>query len=392
MSRTRSRVSLGWLLLWGAATAAQADTLAPFCKNPSITIGDGETHVGDLYFVSRNATVSGTQQGDLIGLGQAVIVNGEVTGDLVFLGQSVDIRGRVGDSVRVWGNTVTVSGTVSGDLLAFGNAVNILRGAHITGALRGFSGSLILDGTVDGDLDFVGGEAIISGSLGGNAKIKADTVQLDPAARIHGDLTYTARKEVELASPEIVGGHVQFTDKEREEADKRAKKESEPWLTFGGFAWWAWWTAGATLVGFLVLALFRRGLEATLVPLGNETMLDGLIGLGASVLIPVTAGLAMLLVIPIPASLLTLVLFLAVIYLAKLPVALWIGRKLLGLVGLSGASPYLAMACGMIVIYLARGIPFYIGWLVLFVTTWLGLGSMVLAVWARMQRTSSTAV
>ena len=87
----------------------------------------------------------------------------------------------------------------------------------------------------------------------------------------------------------------------------------------------------------------------------------------------------MLLVIAIPLSLLTLGLFVVALYLAKIPVALWTGRRILSLVGVHDPSPYLAFALGIVVLYLLFSLPFFLGRLIWLVTSWLGLGAMILA-------------
>ena len=63
---------------------------------------------------------------------------------------------------------------------------------------------------------------------------------------------------------------------------------------------------------------------------------------------------------------------------AKLPVAAWAGGRLLALAGRPVASPYAAMALGIVALYLLFAIP-YLGRLVWLVATWLGLGAMVLS-------------
>ena len=62
---------------------------------------------------------------------------------------------------------------------------------------------------------------------------------------------------------------------------------------------------------------------------------------------------------------------------AKIPVAVWAGGRLLAWAGRPDASPYLALLIGVVLLYLLFQSP-YIGWLIWFIATWLGLGTMVL--------------
>ena len=73
-----------------------------------------------------------------------------------------------------------------------------------------------------------------------------------------------------------------------------------------------------------------------------------------------------------------MLLFGVALYVAKLPIAVWAGGRLLALAGRPDASSYAAMAVGILVLYLLFAIP-WIGWLMWLAAAWLGFGAMVLA-------------
>ena len=86
----------------------------------------------------------------------------------------------------------------------------------------------------------------------------------------------------------------------------------------------------------------------------------------------------MVTLVGLPIGIATALLFGLALYAAKLPIAVWIGDRLLGLAGRPGASPYAAMALGVLLLYLLFAIP-YVGWLFWLAATWLGLGAMVVS-------------
>ena len=67
-------------------------------------------------------------------------------------------------------------------------------------------------------------------------------------------------------------------------------------------------------------------------------------GFTAFLLVPVAAVIAMVTLIGLPIGFAAALLFALALYAAKLPSAVWIGDRLLGLTGRPGASPYAAMA------------------------------------------------
>ena len=63
-------------------------------------------------------------------------------------------------------------------------------------------------------------------------------------------------------------------------------------------------------------------------------------GFTAFLLVPVAAVIAMVTLIGLPIGFAAALLFALALYAAKLPIAVWIGDRLLGLTGRPGASPY----------------------------------------------------
>ena len=148
--------------------------------------------------------------------------------------------------------------------------------------------------------------------------------------------------------------------------------------TAWGVLFWLWQTLAALLTGIVVVALFRRIVQRQVALLAEETTLSALLGFAAFLLVPVVAGIAIVTLVGLPIGFAAILLFGLALYAAKLPIAVWIGDRLLGLAGRSGASPYLAMALGVPLLYLLFAIPF-VGWLFWLAATWLGLGAMVVS-------------
>jgi len=365
-------LALPLVLAIGAPATAEDEN---FCKVDNLTIGNGETRLGDLYFFARNTIVAGVHDGDLIGFSASASISGTVNGDVMLMGQTIDITGTVHDSVRVWGQTVSVTGTIDGDLLSFSATTNIHPDATIKGNVIIVGGTSIIDGTVEQGVKVTSGEVLLNGLVRGDVEVRADRISLGPGAAIEGDLIYTARKELEIENADAVKGEIVF--KERVEDDE---DEDDPFLTTSGFFWWAWSMIAALLVGFVLLALFESKVPSLVASIDDEPMLGTLIGFGSFLVVPAACLLAILLVISLPLGVMTLVIFAVTLYLAKLPVALWVGRRILSAVGRPAASPFLCLALGILLLYALFAIPFYLGFVFKLVVTWLGLGTIILAV------------
>ena len=362
-----ARKSPLWLTLVVTLVAGPVPAGAQqFGAGPSVRVPSGETRQGDLYAAGESVEIVGRLDGDLVAAAQRIQTTGPIDGDLFAAGRTVDIRGPVGDSVRVAAEQLTVAATIDGDLVAAVNRLNVFDGARITGGVLAAGAFVQIDGTVDGDVRAGGGEVVIGGTVGGSANLRADRITLTPGARIDGDLDYQARTPLSPEETARVGGIVRF--------DERV----DDGITSGSVLFWSWQTAAALLSGLLAVALFRRPVRQLVSAIAGETTVGTLLGFAAFLIVPAASVLAMVTLVGLPVGLATVLLFVMALYVAKLPVAVWAGGRLLAVAGRPDASPYAAMAVGILVLYVLFAIP-YLGWLFWLIVTWLGLGAMVLS-------------
>ena len=270
-----------------------------------------------------------------------VVVDGQVDGDIFAAATIVDLRGPVGDSTRVAAQDLTVGTTIDGDLVAAVTELHLLDSTHLTGGIAAFARLAEIDGTVDGDVRVAAGEIIVRGTLRGDARLIADRVDLAPGARIEGDLVYASSTPLDAEAAARVAGTVQF--------DVAAEEEQED--SAGGGAslfFWLWQTGAALVTGLLMIALFRGIVQRLATAIAGEATVGGLLGFGAFLVVPAGAVVAMVTLIGLPLGIAVLLLFAVALYVAKLPVAVWVGGRLLGLAGRPAASPYAALAVGIL--------------------------------------------
>lgn len=334
-----------------------------------VTIPNGEVREGDIYAAAEAIRVEGRLDGDLAAAAARVVVDGRVDGDLFAIADTVDLRGPVGDSTRVVAQTLNVDTTIDGDLLAAAQELVVTGDARIAGGVVAAGRRVEIDGTVEGGARVAAGEIVIRGTLHGDANVIADRLDLAPGARITGDLDYRTRTPLSPEAAARVEGAVRYEDPPVDEDESG---------TAWGFVFWFWQTLAALLAGILVVALFRGVVQRLVVSIAEETTLGALLGFATFLVVPVAAGIAMVTLVGLPIGIAGGLLFGLAVYGAKLPIAVWLGDRLLGYAGRPGASPYAAMALGIPLLYLLFAIP-YVGGLFWLAATWLGLGAMVVS-------------
>ncbi len=354
------------IVFGGAPAPAEAQSVE---VGDVLTIASGEVREGDLYAAGEAVRVDGRLNGDLVAGARRILVDGRVEGDLFAAGNTIDLRGPIGDSTRIVGQILTVDTTIDGDLLAGGEELYLTENASVAGGLTAAASLVEIDGTVGRGARVAAGEIIVRGTVNGDVNVIADHLDLAPGARITGDLDYRARTPLSPEAAAQVEGAVRYEE-----------PVEDPDNGGGGFGFlfWFWQVLASLLTGIVVVAALRGVVERLVASIAEETTLGALLGFTAFLLIPVAAAIAIVTLVGLPIGVAAVLLFGLALYAAKLPIAVWIGGRLLGLAGRPGASPYTAMAVGILLLYLLFAIPF-VGWLFWLAAPALRPGAMVVA-------------
>ncbi len=367
--------------LWAETTATPS--LPPPPPPPDVpsmgssAVAAGEVHHGHLRLFDRDVTIAGEQVGDVTFLGQSLEIPGSVKGSVSTFGQSLAISGNVTGSVKTFGASVKVSGTIGGDLKAYCGTVVLQKGSHVAGDVDANGGQVTLDGAVDGRVKAAAGEISIGGTIAKNADLRADLIRIAPDAKIAGELDYSSRERLDLGGKGIVGGEIHYYEEEGEHVEHRVHAASRS--VAGRFVKWLGFMLLGLLAGLASLAVSRRASSSILAAVERDPLRNVGLGFLTFIVVPVAAVVSCILIITIPFAALVLALYALLVYLAKAPVAVWIGRLIFRKLGRPETSPYKSLAIGILVLYVLFAIP-YLGWLVWFAAAFMGLGAMVFGI------------
>lgn len=345
---------------------AAVPTWAVAGGDASYELGEGETNEGTLLLFSERIRIDGRQEGDLWAFAQDLEINGVVDGSVNSWTQRARLNGEVTESSRLFAQTIRVTGTVHGDLHVFGQSIVIAPEARITGDLRAGGAEVTIEGTVEGDLEATGGMVTLNGTVGGDAELEAETIEVDPGAKIAGGLVYVTRNELDLDDEGIVTGTIEWDpsgDKVKADVDLSVS--------------WIYRLLIALIVGLAAVAIFSKQTPAITARVGGDGLRSAGIGFLAFVVVPVAGALACILIVTIPLVFIAALVFALLVYLAKVPVAIWLGQLILTRLGRPQTSPYPGFVAGITALYLVYQIPF-LGSLAWWASLFIGLGAIVL--------------
>jgi cytoskeletal protein CcmA (bactofilin family) len=345
--------------------------------NPSYTLAAGQVVNTDLIVAADRTEIDGTVNGDLIVFSNSVTVNGHVTGDVLAFAQMVRLDGPVDGNVRVMCQTLSLDSTVGKNVSAWAETAELDRKSTIGGSMILGSGNGHLDGRIAGDLLALSGDVDINGSLGRNATIRAQGLNIGSGAQITGRTKFVGRRQPQVAAGAKLGSPIEVTIERR-----------GPDYAQAGYYWRQTMAWGASFLFGLVVLLVAPVFFGDVVHASDKVA--PAIGLGVLFLfaVPIAAIFACITIVGLGLGVPAILLYLVALYSTQVFIGSWIGEKLLG-VG-TGIGPAIGrLALGLAILRGLRILP-YIGWLVTLVMLFWGLGALALAL-HRMTRTKAPA-
>jgi hypothetical protein len=254
--------------------------------------------------------------------------------------------------------------TLAGGKIIVDSGAVIGQNAYITG------GDVQVNGIVRGGLVVSAGTISLNGVVGHDVQVSGEELRVGPGAQIAGALRYKVRaNKVHIDSAAHITGTVTALPVESEWGLRR-------WL----------WMLGVLIAGTAVVALFPGFTAGAAEVVPRRPILAVLVGLAAAIVAPIVMSILAFTFVGLPLALIALAMWLVLVFLGDLPVAVWVGRRLLG--ARQASARY-----GVVVQYLVGGAIFLIvglipliGNLVMICAAVIGLGAILVRAWGSRNR------
>lgn len=284
-----------------------------------------------------------------------------VPGDLVTAGANLNLGGDFREGLKAFGANVTLPGNVAEDLVAAGANVH-------------------LSGTFHDEVQAFGANVVLAGTFDEDVTVAAARVILTPTAVVKGNLEYAAAVFDRQAGSQVLGEVRRKTSFERGEAEGW-KEQRQTWGWAAGIVFWLLSTAALVLTGLLVRVLFPGTTERAVAHISDSPWVSLGVGLGFLLAVPVAILLAAVTVVGIPVAIIAAVLYMVFVYVSRVFIGVWIGRKVTGVLKRRRDDSFFRpLLIGIIVIGLIGLVPFLGGLFRVFCVL-IGLGALWLTVW-----------
>ena len=396
-------------------------------------IGANEVIQGNLFALCRTLIINGRVEGNLMGAATRSEINGTVTGDVSLLSGQLDVNGTLGGDLHFGGGVLRILPTAkfegeTSDLIGLNLSTTLAEGVTIPGSVTDVGYQLVLDGTVNQEVDFWGSALTMNGAAGGDVNATVGDPQsgisqlqtllipfswdvnlINPGlivgkdGNIEGNLQYSG--PVEGAIDGKVDGATQFKavitqpDLTQIIADEEgAQRGLSVYLSQASHEF-----ITLAIVGIIGLLTIQRQLQSPIKHIQSRPLPSMGVGLLVFILaFPIVLMVFVFLILAIFTLILlqldglllalvsgtligTLVgavsaFFFVAIFVSRIIVCLWAGRTLMRLVlGDDGSSrvTYLSLILGVALLALLSPLP-VVGWILNALALFLGLGALVI--------------
>lgn len=362
----RRPATLTALATWGILLAlALPGAALEKRRGNAVTVPSGETIEDTLLVHAETVTIEGLVTGDLVAFANRLSIKGTVQGDLVCFAQSLDLEGTVGGNVYSFAQWTNLRGQVARNQYAFTQRLQLDPAARVQGDLMAFAEQVRLEGTVGRDALFFSGKTEVRGEISRNLTAYTHRLTLLDSSRVGGDLTAHIHKQRNLR---IDPGSTIAGKTETHLRKPRPSRYTRPSFYF----WQGLWLVAAFLTGLLFHWLFPA-LFATRLDTAQALLWKVLLGFAALVLTLVGAIIVALTVIGIPLALIAMATLVVGLYLAKILVGFFVGQALMRPPAGQAARFALPLLVGLVTVYVAISLPYVGGW-IHFLVLLLGLG------------------
>jgi cytoskeletal protein CcmA (bactofilin family) len=362
MIAVRARLALA---LWAVSLASVVGCVRPKPESQMMRLGNDILISGSAPNFQYDSV-----PGDAILAGGEIYFSATTAGDYVGAGGNQEIAGRVHGSLRAAGGNVKVKGSVDRNATVGGGNLVVDSTAVIGGNAYLIGGAIRVDGTVRQGVLAIGGGVILNGAIGGDVEIATDELHIGPHAQIAGNLRYKVpAKGVHIDKGARIAGKVTSVP-----VSKR------PGL-FGVL-----WTFGGLLAGLVIVLLIPRFVAEASDALQMRPVRSVIVGIAGLFVPAIAIVIAAVTVVGLPLALIATTVLFFLLSMSAIPVAVWIGEKILhGRTLLGRQSALVNYFLGALVLIIVRVIP-VLGGLVFMIATCIGFGAILLAAWWVHQR------
>ncbi|MEZ4669108.1 MAG: polymer-forming cytoskeletal protein [Anaerolineae bacterium] len=173
-------------------------------------VGANEVIKGNLFVICRALQIKGQVDGDVIGAATDATITGTVNGDLYMAAGQLDIAGTINGSIHFGGPVLRIlsNARITGanaDLMSLSLSTTVENGVKIPGNVTAAGYQLVMEGGIDGEVDFWGSALKVDSAIGRDVNATVGDPQSSGISQLQ-TLIVPFGWDIELENPGLVIG------------------------------------------------------------------------------------------------------------------------------------------------------------------------------------------
>jgi hypothetical protein len=318
--------------------------------------------------------------GDIYVAANQIVLQGVVNGDILAVGEEILIEGKIRGNLRAVAGKIILSGEVTKNVTVMAGVVETLPGSIIGGGVISISEKVGLHDFVGGQVKILAEDVSLENYIGSDVEIWSKNLYIASGAEL-SDLTYysenTANIDPEASiSGRLLKGRNTFFNKDPDFSGFR--NLFDRYTSGAGVVFHIFSFLWALVWGLVILRFFPKTLDIMTSTLDKKPLKSLFFGLLLLFILPVLIIILVVSLVGIPLAVFLLFIFALVLYLAKIHVSFWLGKKIIK----DANKTYTALILGLFIYYVLIYLQ-SIGWLIAFMVLLLGTGSFVIGAYTQ---------
>jgi hypothetical protein len=292
----------------------------------------------------------------------------------------------VRESLTVAGANIKVEGAIENKLTAFG--ANVKISGNVGGELFIAGANVTLSGVFREKVTVSAANVVLSGTFERDVETASAKVTLAPSTVIKGNLTYAAATLDHKEGAEVLGNISGKMWEERTEKFKKWRERGKKRARIASFIFWLLSSGALVILGLVIHYVFPDFTEHVVRLISESPWSSIVLGLAFLVVVPFAILIALITIIGIPVALIAGFIYLVSLYISRIYISVWIGRKIVVFFRRDLVDAFFwPLILGIIVIALVDLIPF-LGWLFKLFCLFIGLGAFWFGSWNSIRSSS----
>ncbi len=289
-----------------------------------------------------------------------------ITGGLLACALDLEMTGAVKGGLKAYGASVLISGN-SQDAVEFGG-VDVTLSGNFQDIVKGVAVNLVISGTFEKDVE-----------------VRANKITIAPTAVIKGNLAYSATQINRAEESQITGKVMQQKSEDWEAWIQNASVKQERAASTFGKIFRIMSFIVIFILGLIVYYIFPKKAEAIVSTISDAPVKSMVVGVLFLIVVPLVITVLCLTLIGIPIGIIAAFLYILTLYIGRVYIGLWMGKKILGYFKVSFSEAFFwPFTAGIIIIGLLSLIPIF-GWFFKHCLMLIGAGAMWLVIWEAYQ-------